>query len=100
MWADGVLAGWGTQRMVAGVIAPACGTGMPIVLCSTAHPYRAPDMPRFPMACGVPWVFIMWKKRKSCQSTSLMQVCQMTSAAEENLVSNRMQIGPRLLVMP
>lgn len=49
----------------------------------------------------MPWVFIMWgKKGKSCQSTSLMQVCQMTSAAEENLVLNHMQIGPRLLVMP
>lgn len=34
----------------------------------------------------MPWVFIMWKKMKSCQSTSLVQVCQMTSAAEENLV--------------
>lgn len=48
----------------------------------------------------MPWEFIMLKKRKSCQSASLMWVCQMTSAAEENLVPNHMQIGPSLLVMP
>lgn len=71
------------------------------LLSSTAHPRGVPDMPGFPWACRVPWVFIMWKKKgKSCQSTSTLQVCQMTSAAEENLVSNHMQIGPKLLVMP
>lgn len=88
MWAGGVLAGDSSGVWV-------------VLLSSTAHPRGVPDMPRFLQACSVPWVFNMWKKkRKSCQSPSLMQVCQITSAVEENLVSNHMQIGPRLLVMP
>lgn len=38
------------------------------------QPFRMRDMLRFMFVCGMPWLFIMWKKWKACQSTSLMQV--------------------------
>lgn len=42
---------------------------------------RTHDTLRFMFVCGMPRLFIMWKKQKACQSTSLMRVCLMTSAA-------------------
>lgn len=41
---------------------------------------RTHDTLRFMFVCGMPRLFIMWKKQKACQSTSLVRVWLMTSA--------------------
>lgn len=64
-------------QLVSALVALAVGTVRNV---DTTQLFRMHDMLRFMFVCGMPWLFIMWKKWKACQSTSLMQVWLMTSA--------------------
>lgn len=93
-------AAWGTQRMAVGVPASMCSTRCRLFSpapCILTVFLTCPGSLRSTVCLGV---YYVEKMGKSCQYTSLIQVCQITSVAEENLVSNHMQIGPKLLVMP